>query len=521
MHAQGGEMLLRIALFSKVLQIRPRRGLDGTLTERRHYLAATLRATRKKGVVPVYISLAWFMFSLALSIEDAFGKIGDNQTAHNLALGLLLAWLPCFLIATIVDRNPVGADRIRRKLNEFLEDTRVALLDSEVRRSFLRDSGRNEVDLALISLPEMDDLYRDGFFTRFAGQGRTRWHYGVAHPILAAMEGKDVAASVRGWLANTNDARAAIIWGPVKDQGLIWFDPRMAWQISGSLIVVGSTVFGAFIISYFTPTVGLGCRSGGFMIFFILALSSFTLEMLIWWWIPEATKTPQWLRRLGARTLPYDFERQLSRADSSKWEWLTTGYVDFQTYDYYAGKGEESLRRLWRYAKPSPPDVQYYWAFGMALSVIVMTLTIVYITFEYTTQSHLSSEDYGQAMQGLRMTRWFRRRLAGIQDLPDALIRYLKRLLHRIVGEKVSPRRRSAVPTPRTRGRRPTSRASGRQKNPPSQPSEPPLFEDIEMGRLGSSHLEVSASRDGRLSNHSPSSGEGSTRTSQGLLRSD
>lgn len=249
MPAQGGEKLLRIALFSNVLQIRPRRGFDGTLMERRHYLAATLRATRKKGVVPVYISLAWFIFSLALSIEDAFGRLGDNQTAHNLALGLLLAWLPCFLIATIVDRNPVGADRIRRKLNEFLEDTRVALLDSEVRRSFLRDSERNEDDLAFISLLEMDDFYRDGFFTRFAGQGRTRWHYGVAHPILAAIEGNHVAYSGRGWLADTKTARAAIIWGPVKYQGLIWFDPRMAWQISSSLIVVGSTVFGAFILS--------------------------------------------------------------------------------------------------------------------------------------------------------------------------------------------------------------------------------------------------------------------------------
>ncbi|KAL8756258.1 MAG: hypothetical protein Q9184_004563 [Pyrenodesmia sp. 2 TL-2023] len=249
MPAQEGEKLLRIALFSNALPIKSKRGYSETLMERRQYLAGTLRATRKKGVVPVYISLAWFIFSLALSVEDAFGRLGDNQTAHNLALGLLLAWLPCFLIATIVDRNPVGADRILRKLNEFLDDTRVALLDSDARRSLLVNSERNEVELTFTSALEVDDFYHDGFFTRFAGQGRTRWHYGVAHPILAAMEGDHVAASGRGWLRYNKAARAAIIWGPVKDQGLIWFDPRMAWQISSSLIVVGSTVFGAFILS--------------------------------------------------------------------------------------------------------------------------------------------------------------------------------------------------------------------------------------------------------------------------------
>lgn len=247
MPAQEGEKLLRIALFSNALPIKSKRG--SSAVERRQSLASTLRATRKKGVVPVYISLAWFIFSLALSIEDAFGKMGDNQTAHNLALGLLLAWLPCFLTATTVDRNPVGADRIRRKLNKFLEDTRVALLDSGARKSLLLNSERKEVDLAFTSVLDIDDFYRDGFFTRFAGQGRTRWHYGVAHPILAAMEGNHVAASGRGWLADTKAARAAIVWGPVKHQGLMWFDPRMAWQISSSLIVVGSTVFGAFILS--------------------------------------------------------------------------------------------------------------------------------------------------------------------------------------------------------------------------------------------------------------------------------
>ncbi|KAI4133120.1 MAG: hypothetical protein LQ338_000385 [Usnochroma carphineum] len=278
MPAQEGEKLLRIALFSDSLLIRSghvsiktfkegrqvlastlrktrkrRKFLANTLWEtlgkRRQSLASTLRETRKRGVVPVYISLGWFLFSLALSIEDAFGQLGDNQTAHNLALGLLLAWLPVFLIATIVDRNPVGTERNRRILNEFLEEVRSALLDPAARKPFLATSKRSVADLALTGVLRNNDTYHDGFFTHYAGQGRVRWHYGVAHPILAAMERCYVTVIGRGWLADPDAARSAIIWSPVREQGLIWFDPRMIWQISSSLVVVGGTIFGAFILS--------------------------------------------------------------------------------------------------------------------------------------------------------------------------------------------------------------------------------------------------------------------------------
>lgn len=253
MPAQAGQRLLKIALFSNVLHFQPRHGFIPTSMEKRRTLAMILRETRKRGVVPVYISLGWFLFSLALSVQSAFGRLGENQTAHDLALGLLLAWFPVFLIATIVDRNPVNADHIHRQLNDFLEEVRLALLNPASRRAFLVDSNRTEVDLAWTSALEFDDFYHDGFFTRFAGQGRVRWHYGVAHPILAEMESNYIAACGRDWLHDLGTARRTIIWGPMKDQGLIWFDPRMIWQMVNALIVVVGTIFGAFILSCESP----------------------------------------------------------------------------------------------------------------------------------------------------------------------------------------------------------------------------------------------------------------------------
>ena len=91
----AAEKLLRIALFSDELDM-----TDGAqLTDRRKKLAGTIRAFRKKGVIPVFVSTLWFLLALAISIQSAFGDRGTNQAAHNLAMGLLLAYLPIFILS--------------------------------------------------------------------------------------------------------------------------------------------------------------------------------------------------------------------------------------------------------------------------------------------------------------------------------------------------------------------------------------------------------------------------------------
>lgn len=47
------------------------------------------------------------------------------------------------------------------------------------------------------------------------------------------------------------------------------------------LIVLGS-ISGAFILSYGTPTVGLGCRSGGYLIYAMAIVMVFAMELLVW-----------------------------------------------------------------------------------------------------------------------------------------------------------------------------------------------------------------------------------------------
>ena len=85
------ERLIRLALFSNDMPLNGS-GNGSDLLRRRTELAQNFREGRKKGVVPVFISFLWFVFALALSIEFAYGDIGGNETAHNLALGFLVGW---------------------------------------------------------------------------------------------------------------------------------------------------------------------------------------------------------------------------------------------------------------------------------------------------------------------------------------------------------------------------------------------------------------------------------------------
>lgn len=49
----------------------------GHLNSLRQALAADMRAGRKRGVVPVFITTMWFLFSLAISTQFAFGFLGQ------------------------------------------------------------------------------------------------------------------------------------------------------------------------------------------------------------------------------------------------------------------------------------------------------------------------------------------------------------------------------------------------------------------------------------------------------------
>lgn len=74
-------------------------------------VAFQLRMLRRRGVIPTLASLGTFITAFIFSIVLAFDEEAGNRTGSPLTLGLLYCWLPLLVIFTIIDRNPVSADR--------------------------------------------------------------------------------------------------------------------------------------------------------------------------------------------------------------------------------------------------------------------------------------------------------------------------------------------------------------------------------------------------------------------------
>ena len=153
------------------------------------------------------------------------------------------------MLASTVDRNVVSADSIQARLNQLLDDVRLALLDHETRNAYMRVTNTREEDFTWCQSLKDESIFDGNFFTCFSGQGRRHWHYGVAHPLLAGIESKFMASYGRDWLREGFAARLAIVVGSRNINGLKMFDARMIWQIMSSIFIIGGSTGGAFILS--------------------------------------------------------------------------------------------------------------------------------------------------------------------------------------------------------------------------------------------------------------------------------
>jgi hypothetical protein len=468
------------------------------LLRERKLIGVAIREGRKRGVVPVIITLLWFIFSLAISIHQAFGDLGGNETAHDLALGLLLAWIPVLILSSIVDRNPVLTNSTRNRLNQLVHKATLALADPDFRDRLTKEVGgdENTFDWAKNSgnwkwtqtdetnhqdlytreaetknaAPEIQNTQSSPakFFTAFAGQGRKRWHYGVAHPILAGIERQILQNPAnpdlsdwernRNWLAN-HDIKKELIKGTPSDLGLHQFDKRELREIVGTIFIFVGTVFGPFLISYRTPTVGLGCRSGGYLIFGLIALGLFGLEGMIWAAtgmkgegrpeeqhkeLPKEEQT-----HTGGKQMPTGGKpKSTKRMQKKPWvnrilqflELVSTGWLTYivmsQTIGAYqtCNCWSSNWSRMGGYidfrTSENAPGVQKYWLTGSLISVIIMFVAIIFLITEWCVQSHLNSEDIGKALEGLGYTRHFKQQTLWLRMIAHYGIKGVKLCWH-------------------------------------------------------------------------------------------
>ncbi|KAI9892500.1 MAG: hypothetical protein M1814_001457 [Vezdaea aestivalis] len=353
------------------------------LIEARQSLAASVRRSRKQGVVQVLVSLLWFLVALILSIMKAFTDEGDNATTHNLALGLWMGWLPILIAASIVDRNPTNSEYVKQRLEFFLRSVNTRFQDGP------------------------QDLQSQNFLTYFCGQGRKAWHYGIAHSILTQIE-QAYAHSPRGEILEHYKTNQLVEIGLQRTTGDLWrFDIVEAWQGFLAWLVVFMSTTSAFVLSFNEPTVGVGCRSGGYFVFGLIAAIAWLLEMG-GWAIDRLITRSKWIL-FYLRVLLTIFE--IFNAI-----WLVTSIMR-QTFGSYntcdckssiwmAGQGGYTDFTLTSKDYKSLYDVSRAW-YASTVTGMLPLLLIIYIVYEWCVQSFLWTENYDAAMRGLlRVRRW-------------------------------------------------------------------------------------------------------------------
>ena len=384
---------------------------NAPLIQRRKHLADDIRKSRKHGVVQVLVSMLWFLVALVISIYKAFGSLGDNTTAHNLAMGLLMSWLPVLISASLVDRNPTNSERVQRHLEKFLGEAHNDLWGGSSANTHTESQELEQKPA--IQQTEMQVLRPTHYLKFFNGQGRKAWHYGIAHAMLTHIEDTtlrrtDSSLPLRerriltfyedGSMANESDPMARGLWH---------FDMIELWKALLALAVVVCSAGGAFAISFNEPTVGLGCRSGGYLIFGILTTTTFLLEMAGWSLekpggmsvirhrsrialrmiitVIEVVNTSWLIYILMAQT----FGTYNSCACKASIWGNHSGYADFET---------GAAVYLERY------DIRTFWCLGTVIGALPL-LTIIYIVYQWCTQSFLWAEDFDAGMRGLRRVR--------------------------------------------------------------------------------------------------------------------
>jgi hypothetical protein len=69
--------------------------------------------------------------------QTAFGSLGSNIEAHNLAMGLFMSWFPVLILCSILDQNPMASDDIQRKLNKMVDLVCESLQDGDARNEYI------------------------------------------------------------------------------------------------------------------------------------------------------------------------------------------------------------------------------------------------------------------------------------------------------------------------------------------------------------------------------------------------
>ncbi|RSL71565.1 hypothetical protein CEP54_001349 [Fusarium duplospermum] len=346
-------------------------------------VAFQLRMLRRRGVIPTLASLGTFITAFIFSIVLAFDEEAGNRTGSPLTLGLLYCWLPLLVIFTIIDRNPVSADRSAALMSRWLFNVDAVLTSARAAGADLNNMetptwwsrNRSAADREIFEVQE------------FIGQGRKIKYCGLADAMIRTIRALQQQKRPLGNNLDQYRLCAQTVLGHLNGTR-----PTQWWVTAVvSLFLVVFEVMMAFLVAFCTPTFGLGCWSGGLLLYGVL--SSVT------WVIHFCVKAPGkwgqiicscfnflalgWIITLTGFVLAGGFRTC----------WCSTvklssgGYMMFESFDYYVKN----------FAMDGP------WISASVLGGLVPGAVLVTATAWWMKCQHLWSTEETEPVQGIAL----------------------------------------------------------------------------------------------------------------------
>lgn len=318
-------------------------------------------------------------------------------------MGFAVSWITPLVVGALVDRNAIATKDLRSNLNWIFAGALegIRLLQGQYNKIVEVDNlpkGSNlRVDAKLLgSMPE-------DIFTEFAGQGRLRWHRGVAHAILTGIEKSYASEHGRGWLEDGELARVAMLI-PHGDKGFNVVDRRLLQQAIAAFMIIYGNLGAGFLISYFTPPVGISCRALGYLIFGTSTLAAATIEIIF----ENGTSPTSAARRYGSYGL--------LTLEALNVCWLL-GTTIAQTFGFYQTCFCLSTRFDGKlgYIQFDNVEINHsdltitVWSVSAGVADTILLVSLAYFVIEWLEQCHVNTYDLTNAQRGLLWARKFKK----------------------------------------------------------------------------------------------------------------